>query len=105
MFEQPVQPLLSATSGANCADCVRAPRCRTPSWTTRVLKLLSERRFEKSGARTIKGIVLSAICAVAALGAATGSMATGFPTPKEGEWIIRDFRFRSGEVIPELRIH
>jgi homoserine O-acetyltransferase len=23
----------------------------------------------------------------------------------EGSWVIRDFRFRSGEVLPELRLH
>lgn len=25
--------------------------------------------------------------------------------PKEGSWVIRDFRFQIGEVLPELRIH
>jgi homoserine O-acetyltransferase len=28
-----------------------------------------------------------------------------YPTPKEGDWIARDFRFHTGEVTPELRIH
>ena len=27
------------------------------------------------------------------------------PTAKEASWTIRDFRFRSGEVLPELRLH
>jgi homoserine O-acetyltransferase/O-succinyltransferase len=27
------------------------------------------------------------------------------PTPKEGEWIARDFRFHTGEVMQELRLH
>ena len=27
-----------------------------------------------------------------------------FPAPKAGEWIIRDFRFHTGEVLPELRL-
>ena len=31
--------------------------------------------------------------------------AAEFPAPKEGDWTVRDFRFRSGEVLPELRIH
>ena len=30
---------------------------------------------------------------------------TNYPTPKEGDWIARDFRFASGEVMPELRLH
>ncbi|HTP97540.1 MAG TPA: alpha/beta fold hydrolase, partial [Burkholderiales bacterium] len=28
-----------------------------------------------------------------------------YPAPKEGDWIVRDFRFHSGEVLPELRLH
>src|SRR6185369_11530701 len=31
--------------------------------------------------------------------------AADFPAQKEGDWIIRDFRFLTGEVLPELRIH
>jgi homoserine O-acetyltransferase/O-succinyltransferase len=30
--------------------------------------------------------------------------AADFPTPKEGAWIARDFRFHTGEVMPELRL-
>ena len=26
-------------------------------------------------------------------------------TPKEGDWVVRDFRFHTGEVLPELRLH
>ena len=28
-----------------------------------------------------------------------------YPAPAEGDFLIRDFRFRSGEVLPELRLH
>jgi homoserine O-acetyltransferase len=31
--------------------------------------------------------------------------AADYPAPKEGEWIARDFKFHTGEVTPELRIH
>lgn len=31
--------------------------------------------------------------------------AAEYPTPAEADFIIKDFRFRSGEVLPELRIH
>jgi homoserine O-acetyltransferase len=44
--------------------------------------------------------------AVAATIASAGSAAAqGYPTPKEGDWVARDFRFHTGEVVPELRIH
>jgi homoserine O-acetyltransferase len=28
-----------------------------------------------------------------------------YPTPVEGDYLIKDFRFRSGETIPELKLH
>jgi homoserine O-acetyltransferase len=31
--------------------------------------------------------------------------AADYPPPKEGDWIVRDFRFRTGETIPELHLH
>ena len=31
--------------------------------------------------------------------------AADYPTPLEGDYTIRDFRFASGEMLPELRLH
>ena len=31
--------------------------------------------------------------------------AADHPTPKEGQWIARDFKFHTGEVMPELRLN
>ena len=31
--------------------------------------------------------------------------AADYPPPKQGDWIARDFRFHTGEVMPELRLH
>jgi homoserine O-acetyltransferase len=36
---------------------------------------------------------------------ASGAGAADYPAPKEGDWIARDFRFHTGEVMPELRLH
>lgn len=33
------------------------------------------------------------------------SVAADYPAPKEGDWIARDFRFHTGETMPELRLH
>jgi homoserine O-acetyltransferase len=33
------------------------------------------------------------------------SIAADYPAPKEGSWVARDFRFHTGEVLPELRLH
>ena len=31
--------------------------------------------------------------------------AADYPAPKENTWVARDFRFHTGEVMPELRLH
>ena len=31
--------------------------------------------------------------------------AADFPAPREGSWIARDFKFSTGEVMPEVRLH
>ncbi len=32
-------------------------------------------------------------------------LAADYPAPKEGSWVVRDFRFHTGEVLPELRLN
>ena len=36
---------------------------------------------------------------------ALSTRAADYPVPKEGDWVVRDFRFHTGEVLPELRLH
>lgn len=48
------------------------------------------------------GLVIALVTSLT--GAAT-ALAQGNPTPKEGDWIVKDFRFHTGEVLPELRVH
>src|SRR5690349_21772318 len=33
------------------------------------------------------------------------ALAADYPTPKEADWIAHDFKFHTGEVLPELRLH
>jgi len=49
-----------------------------------------------------RGTVLTALLA-ALLGAP--AMGASYPPPAEAEFLIRDFRFASGESLPELRVH
>jgi homoserine O-acetyltransferase len=37
--------------------------------------------------------------------AALPSLAADYPAPQEGSWVVRDFRFHTGEVLTELRLH
>ena len=36
---------------------------------------------------------------------ALGATAADYPAPQEGSWVVRDFRFHTGEMLPELRLH
>ena len=42
---------------------------------------------------------------VACVLASFAAQAADYPAPKVADWIARDFRFHTGEVMPELRIH
>src|SRR6185369_15624049 len=50
---------------------------------------------------------VAGICAVACLLLLPGkhSCASEYPTPTAGDFILKNFRFTSGETLPELRIH
>jgi homoserine O-acetyltransferase/O-succinyltransferase len=56
---------------------------------------------EETDMRLIKVVVWSLAFALTAL---PGS-AADHPAPKEGSWVVRDFRFHTGDVLPELRLH
>jgi len=36
---------------------------------------------------------------------AVSTLALAQPAPQEGDWVARDFRFNTGETLPEVRIH
>jgi homoserine O-acetyltransferase/O-succinyltransferase len=60
--------------------------------------------------RFIRSVLVAAflpalVLAVNAVPAATAVPATTYPTPVDGDYVIRGFTFTSGEVLPELRIH
>ena len=48
----------------------------------------------------MKRLLLGLLCLVCA-----PAFAAEYPTPREADWIARDFRFHTGEVMPELRLH
>ena len=52
-------------------------------------------------ARMRFGMPLLALLVLFALSAA----AAEYPAPKQGDWVARDFKFHTGEVLPELRLH
>jgi homoserine O-acetyltransferase len=59
---------------------------------------------EGAGMTAMKRMARSITMLAGAL-VALACSAADFPAPREGSWIARDFRFHTGEVMPELRIH
>jgi homoserine O-acetyltransferase/O-succinyltransferase len=55
--------------------------------------------------RKVEGRWVIALNHVSASETPPASSAADFPAPAPGEHVIRDFRFASGETLPELRIH
>jgi homoserine O-acetyltransferase/O-succinyltransferase len=54
-------------------------------------------------AAPVQGLVRLFIAALACL--AWSAFAADYPPPKEAAWIAKDFKFHTGEVMPELRIN
>jgi homoserine O-acetyltransferase len=52
-----------------------------------------------------KGVYMKKTLLFAFLFAASAALAADYPAPQEGTWIVRDFRFHTGEALPELRLH
>lgn len=53
----------------------------------------------------LANVVARAVAGLALGLAAFAAFAADYPAPKEGTWVVRDFRFHTGEVLPELRLH
>ena len=45
------------------------------------------------------------LLAVLAILLAAPAAAAHYPKPQEGDWVAKDFRFHTGEVMPELKLH
>jgi homoserine O-acetyltransferase/O-succinyltransferase len=45
------------------------------------------------------------LAALAALFLSGGALAADYPAPKQGDFVLKDFRFHTGETMPELRMH
>ena len=47
-------------------------------------------------------IILIACCSALAQ---TATPRTNYPAPIEGDFVVKDFKFKSGETLPELKLH
>jgi homoserine O-acetyltransferase len=44
-------------------------------------------------------------CGLMSIAVSASAGAADYPAPKETDWVVRDFRFHTGETLPELRLH
>jgi homoserine O-acetyltransferase/O-succinyltransferase len=58
-----------------------------------------------SNTKTFRSLLAHAATAVVVSLIAFAAAAADYPAPKEGDWVARDFRFHTGEIMPELRVH
>src|SRR3712207_8775792 len=54
--------------------------------------------------KVLRSLVSTAAGAVLLL-AAFAASAADYPAPKEGTFVAKDFKFHTGEVLPEVRLH
>lgn len=52
----------------------------------------------------LRQVFIRTLLSVGLVLAALPALAADYPAPQEGSWVARDFRFHSGEVLPELRL-
>jgi homoserine O-acetyltransferase len=50
-------------------------------------------------------MIFRAIAALAFVLLSVVATAADYPAPKRGEWIARDFKFHTGEIMPEVKLH
>jgi homoserine O-acetyltransferase/O-succinyltransferase len=54
---------------------------------------------------SVGSMVLMAALAVAQTTSQAAGAAQNWPTPQEGDYVVHNFRFQSGETMPEVRMH
>jgi homoserine O-acetyltransferase len=49
--------------------------------------------------------IAQALLVLAFILTASAGVAADYPAPQEGSWVVRDFKFHTGETLPELKLH
>ena len=80
-----------------------AGRDRAPQTAGKQFRLRLMCRIRENAMIVRKGWAAGAAVLVLAL-MSVAALAADFPAPKEGAWTARDFKFHTGEVMPELKL-
>jgi homoserine O-acetyltransferase/O-succinyltransferase len=93
--EEPTEDGAHALTGRGFPFFSRAlPRCSQAS-----------RRIVGIGMKVLNVLEHATASVLVSLVAFGAAAAADYPPPREGDWLARDFRFHTGEVMPELRVH
>jgi homoserine O-acetyltransferase/O-succinyltransferase len=49
--------------------------------------------------------IAQALLVLAVILTGSAGVAADYPAPQEGSWVVRDFKFHTGETLPELKLH
>jgi homoserine O-acetyltransferase/O-succinyltransferase len=66
---------------------------------------MSDRSTSEQGISMRTRLAIKATITLLTAFIAAPSAAADGPQPKEGDWIVHDFRFHTGETLPDLRLH
>src|SRR4051812_8512027 len=82
------------------------PRSRTRPWLRSPGMICCSQAAPKMAAlgRTIMKHLATALSAIL-VSISSAAFAADYPAPKQGEWIAKDFKFHTGEVMPQLKLH
>src|SRR3954470_7861142 len=58
------------------------------------------RAWGESSMKLLRATLTAAVALIS-----SAAFAAEYPAPKQGDWIAKDFKFHSGETMPELRLH
>ncbi len=53
----------------------------------------------------LRGALSTALMLISVTTISVSAMAADYPAPREGDWIAKDFKFHTGETMPELKLH
>jgi hypothetical protein len=70
------------------------------------LQFLQAKVSSQGHYRRKTGVLIRLLCAALCLALSLGSAGAGdFPQAEQTDWLAKDFRFHTGETMPELRLH
>ncbi|SPP93649.1 Homoserine acetyltransferase [Bradyrhizobium vignae] len=55
--------------------------------------------------RACRAALSAILLSLSTLAISTPVLSADYPPPKQGDWIARDFKFHTGEIMPELKLH